>query len=272
MLAASVVSSLAVFLPQDNPVQQLALSNLDALVITGKMEIMFYNKEPYFCCLDPFFLGGFVFSRSLCLISFFFYSARMRSFPPLECCLPGALGLGVSLTQIHIYVDPLKKALQALWLLGLAGTLGLMAAQDTPAAVYVAEHPVAVWLVGPMFAALTGVAFKEGLCYGKAEAAGLFGATPLFLLGHLTGLLGEDGERGLLAAYTILLAVFALRKWTQAVKDDVGDKSVFEFIKLPPEIQEAKMREREAREARLRAAASSGVGMDLGRFLEDADE
>jgi len=27
-------------------------------------------------------------------------------------CLLGALGLGVSLVQIHIYVDPLKKALQ----------------------------------------------------------------------------------------------------------------------------------------------------------------
>lgn len=27
-------------------------------------------------------------------------------------CVLGALGLGVSLVQIHIYVDPLKKALQ----------------------------------------------------------------------------------------------------------------------------------------------------------------
>ena len=26
---------------------------------------------------------------------------------------------------------------------------------------YVAEHPAAVWLVGPFFAAVTGLAFKE---------------------------------------------------------------------------------------------------------------
>lgn len=215
--AASVVSSLAVFLPHDNPVQQVVYANLDALALAG------------------------------------------------------ALGLGVSLTQIHIYVDPLKKALQALWLLGLAGTLGLMVAQDPPAAAYVAANPLAVWLIGPMFAALTGVAFKEGLCYGKAEAAGLFGATPLFLLGHLSGVVSQEGERGLLAAFAILFSVFALRKWTQAVKDDVGDKSVFEFIKLAPEIQDVKMKEREAREASRRAAAAGG-GMDLGRLMDDSDE
>ena len=88
---------------------------------------------------------------------------------------------------------------------------------------HVAEHPSDVWLVGPFFAAVTGmplthgvlslpagspfamllecvrmadfisadscagVAFKEGLCYGKAEAAGLFFVTPALLLSHLTG-------------------------------------------------------------------------------------
>jgi uncharacterized integral membrane protein len=38
-----------------------------------------------------------------------------------------------------------------------------------------------------MFAALTGVAFKEGMCYGKAECAALFFVVPATLLGHLTG-------------------------------------------------------------------------------------
>jgi len=59
---------------------------------------------------------------------------------------------------------------------------------------HVASHPAAVWLVGPFFAAVTGVAFKEGLCYGKAEAAGLFFITPLLLLGHLTGWIPEAGQ------------------------------------------------------------------------------
>lgn len=59
-----------------------------------------------------------------------------------------------------------------------------------------------------------GVAFKEGLCYNKPEAAGLFGAVPLLMLGHLSGLLpkpavsmytppGDDDDgMVLLCAYT----------------------------------------------------------------------
>ena len=37
-------------------------------------------------------------------------------------------------------------------------------AQAQPLPEYVATHPGAVWLVGPFFAAVTGVAFKEGMC------------------------------------------------------------------------------------------------------------
>ena len=36
--------------------------------------------------------------------------------------------------------------------------------QAQPLPEYVASHPGAVWLVGPLFAAVTGVAFKEGMC------------------------------------------------------------------------------------------------------------
>jgi hypothetical protein len=54
---------------------------------------------------------------------------------------------------------------------------------------------------------LLGVAFKEGFCYGKWEAAGLFGTIPLLLLGHLSGIISIDGERGLLASLSILITV-----------------------------------------------------------------
>ena len=53
----------------------------------------------------------------------------------------------------------------------------------------------------------TGVAFKEGFCYGKWEAAGLFGTIPLLLLGHLSGIISGDGERGLLASLSVLITV-----------------------------------------------------------------
>ncbi|KAG2486085.1 hypothetical protein HYH03_015288 [Edaphochlamys debaryana] len=153
--------------------------------------------------------------------------------------LAGAAGMGASLQLIHIYLAPLKRALQVFWALGTAGAVYLALTQDTPVSLYVYEHPVWIWAVGPLFAALTGMAFKEGLCYGKWEAAGLFGATPLLVGGHLLGIFPENVERGLLASCMVLLGVFAARKYTQAYKDDIGDKSVFEFQKLPVEEQTA---------------------------------
>jgi|EP00982_Pelagococcus_subviridis_P011903 uncharacterized integral membrane protein len=87
-----------------------------------------------------------------------------------------------------MYVDPIKKAMQAMWLAGFIGSVGIAATHpDVSVPAFVATHPAAVWLVGPMFAALTGVAFKEGMCYGKAECAALFFVVPATLLGHLTG-------------------------------------------------------------------------------------
>ena len=133
------------------------------------------------------------------------------------------------------------------------------------------------------------MAFKEGLCYGKAEAAGLFFITPALMLGHLTGLIPERGQQGLLAAFVVMFTIFAARKYTQvgdghaimcsqyagplqfclclampplegecaclttapsrvplaaqAIEDDIGDKSVFELMKLPAEEQQRKLAE-----------------------------
>lgn len=72
---------------------------------------------------------------------------------------------------------------------------------------------------------LTGAV--QGACYGKWEAVALFFITPVLLLGHLTGLVPEGGQKGLLITFVTLFTVFAGRKWTQAIKDDIGDKSVF---------------------------------------------
>lgn len=56
---------------------------------------------------------------------------------------------------------------------------------------YVGSHPGAVWAIGPLFAAVTGVAFKEGVCYGKPECAALFFMTPALLLGGHTKIKSE---------------------------------------------------------------------------------
>lgn len=78
----------------------------------------------------------------------------------------GAAGLGLSLVLIHIYVTPIKRFLQALWVVGVIGSIGTYVAGAQPLddslVSYVLDHPAALWFVGPTFAALTGLVFKEG--------------------------------------------------------------------------------------------------------------
>ena len=85
----------------------------------------------------------------------------------------GAGGLGLSLYLIHIYVTEIKRTLQALWALGVVGSLATYTSLAQPTGQnliqYVVANPMAVWFVGPLFAALTGLVFKEGnslkICY-----------------------------------------------------------------------------------------------------------
>lgn len=78
----------------------------------------------------------------------------------------GAGGLGLSLLLIHIYVTEIKRTLQVFWALGVIGSLATYTFLAQPAGEslvqYVVENPAAVWSVGPLFAALTGLVFKEG--------------------------------------------------------------------------------------------------------------
>ncbi|KAK1408733.1 hypothetical protein QVD17_40747 [Tagetes erecta] len=151
----------------------------------------------------------------------------------------GASGLGLSLVLIHIYVTEIKRTLQALWVLGVVGSIAAKVCLAQPAdeslVQYVVDNPVAVWFVGPLFAALTGLVFKEGLCYGKLEAGILTFIIPSVLLGHLSGLMDDGVKVGLLGAWMALFVIFAARKFTQPIKDDIGDKSVFTFNALPEE-------------------------------------
>lgn len=78
----------------------------------------------------------------------------------------GSCGSGLSLLLIHIYVSEIKRTLQALWVLGILGSCATYATIALPANQSlincVLDNPSAVWLVGPLFASLTGLVFKEG--------------------------------------------------------------------------------------------------------------
>ncbi|XP_072966192.1 uncharacterized protein [Typha angustifolia] len=155
----------------------------------------------------------------------------------------GASGLGLSLFLIHIYVTPIKRFLQALWAIGVLGSIGTYATLAQPhnesLVQYAIDNPAALWLIGPLFAALTGLVFKEGLCYGKLEAGVLTFVIPGLLLGHLSTLMDNGTKLSLLGLWMALFLVFAARKFQQPIKDDIGDKSVFMFNALPEEEKEA---------------------------------
>ena len=122
-----------------------------------------------------------------------------------------------------------------------------MFSQAGPVTDYVAQHRAAVRLVGPLFASITGLGIKEGLCYGTPAAAGILLVTPILCLGHLSGLMPEEGTKGLLVAFNVLAIVFAAGKYSQDIKGDIGDKSIFEVQALPKEEQEQKWAELERR-------------------------
>ena len=137
-----------------------------------------------------------------------------------------------------MYLEVIKKVMQGLWALGLAGSLYLSTTQPETLPQYVIEHPSAVWLVGPLFASFTALCFKEGACYGKLESGGLFFLVPATLLSHMAGAPAAV-KIPMLVSDAVLVAVLAARKYSQAVKDDVGDKTVFQYLALSTAEQEA---------------------------------
>lgn len=142
--------------------------------------------------------------------------------------VPMAAGLGLALRWIHIYLKPLHQALRAFWLLGCIGFLAL-AIQAGPGAMATALQADGrwIWAVGPFFAALAGIGFKEFFCFQRPEAIGVTLLLPLALLGQLSGLLAPEASGTLLAIEAALLLVLCLRKFPMPTAADVGDKSVF---------------------------------------------
>ncbi|MCX5949901.1 MAG: DUF2301 domain-containing membrane protein [Cyanobacteria bacterium] len=142
-----------------------------------------------------------------------------------------AAGLGLALLRIHIYLRPLHLALKAFWLLGCLGGL-LLAVRVGPDHMLpvLARQPLWILAVGPFFAALAGVGFKEFFCFQRPEAIGVTLLLPLALLGRLVGVLGSEPTMALLALQAGLLLLLCLRKFPMPTAADVGDKSVFDHL------------------------------------------
>ncbi len=142
-----------------------------------------------------------------------------------------SVGLGVALWTIHIYLELLHRVLQIFWAIGTIAAVAVTLYFSEPLAIAIYEHPIALIGVGFSFAALTGIFFKETFCFNRFETKFLVPLLPLLIVGHLVNILPLAIERGLLAAWAVLFVIFAVRKVTQEIPPDIGDKSVFAYLK-----------------------------------------
>ncbi|MDC0303079.1 DUF2301 domain-containing membrane protein [bacterium] len=145
--------------------------------------------------------------------------------------LPLAVSLGLALRWIHIYLRPLHQALQLFWAAGCIGWL-VLAMQAGPSNIFNTLEGQRLWTlaIGPLFASLAGIGFKEFFCFRRPEAIGLTLLLPVALLGHLSGLIPGPVAISMLAICSSLLVLLALRKFGMEAAADVGDKSVFAYL------------------------------------------
>jgi uncharacterized integral membrane protein len=148
---------------------------------------------------------------------------------PLFACF--SLALGVSLFTIHIYLAALHRLLQFFWAIGSVAAVALVLSSRQSLVLTIYQHPLTLLGVGFSFAALTGIYFKEAFCFNRLETKLLTPLVPALLLGHLVGILPTEWERVLLGVWAILFIVFATRKALQQIPPDIGDKSVFAYLK-----------------------------------------
>lgn len=164
-----------------------------------------------------------------CNLWFFQGQAAISAITPLFVLF--TLGLGVSLWFIHIYLKALHRALQGFWLVGTIATIAIAFQSSEPLALYIYNHPFTLLGTGFIFAALTGIYFKEAFCFNRLETKILTPVVPLLLLGHMLGIIPVAMEQVLLGIWSLGFSVFAIRKMTQEIDPDIGDKSVFAYLK-----------------------------------------
>lgn len=189
---------------------------------SDRREVILYRTGLGIACLSWVLGSTLVFNQSQDPLTLNLLTGLFFSF---------SLGLGLSLWTIHIYLAPLHRLLQLFWAIGTLSALGFSLYAQAPLLPWVYEHPLSLLGIGFLFAALTGIFFKEAFCFNRLETKFLTPLVPFLLLGHLGGFLPILAEQILLALWSILFIVFVVRKSFQAIPPDIGDKSVFTYLK-----------------------------------------
>ncbi len=146
--------------------------------------------------------------------------------------IPMCISLGFALKWIHIYVQFLHKTLQLLWAIGAVGITALIFKGNSQDLLSdLASKPILTLIIGPFFAAMTGLGFKEFFCFQRPEAIGLTLLLPISLGSHLLGIFNQKIEMIFLFLSALLLLILSLRKFGMDTASDIGDKSIFEYLK-----------------------------------------
>lgn len=141
------------------------------------------------------------------------------------------VGLGVSLQKIHIYLKPLHDTLKLLWLIGTISTIIFSIESQGNLVTFINNNPLSLLGIGFIFASLTGIFIKEAFCFNRVESKVLTFMIPSLLLGYMMGIFSLKLEQFLLATWGIFFLVFMMNKTIQDINPDIGDKSVFEYLK-----------------------------------------
>ncbi len=152
--------------------------------------------------------------------------------------IPMSISLGLALQWIHIYIRFIHQTLKAFWGIGSIAIL-ILIFQGDPNELFsnFSLNKLNVLVMGPFFAALTGLGFKEFFCFRKPEAIGVTILLPISLLGYALGILNPTFSMTLISISSILLLTLGVRKFGMDPASDIGDKSVFEYLKS---VQQAK--------------------------------
>ena len=182
-----------------------------------KKEILLYRLSILFCGL--FFSIG--------LVQWFFIGSNQIWIWLLFM----TISIGLSLRWIHIYLRSLHQTLIIFWLLGCIGLMILSYLFGVKNIIYgLRENPILILLIGPLFASLTGIGFKEFFCFRRIEAIGITIFIPISLIGYLTELANESFTFTTLVVSSLLLLLMGIRKFNLPAEADIGDKSVFEYL------------------------------------------
>ena len=78
---------------------------------------------------------------------------------------------------------------------------------------------------------------KSFFCFRRIEAIGITIFIPIALIGYLTELASARFAFSMLVISSLSLLTMGIMKFNQPAEEDIGDKSIFDFLEKQREIQ-----------------------------------